>query len=89
MEGLAPEDRLSDGIIYEQYEGDIMDQIKSETLANEQRYRLEMASYEGAYVRDDWQCPFCGEARMDYLFLHEEDSDCVSCNSCGKVYRID
>jgi predicted RNA-binding Zn-ribbon protein involved in translation (DUF1610 family) len=33
----------------------------------------------------DYPCPYCSEARIDYL--EWEDDDIIKCISCGRSYR--
>jgi rubredoxin len=37
-------------------------------------------------VKREWACPHCGERRMDWLA--NDGDDTVTCETCGKVYRI-
>ena len=38
-------------------------------------------------VPEELGCPDCGERRVDYLEI-DEDDEIVTCSTCGRVYRV-
>ncbi len=41
---------------------------------------------EDELVAEEWSCPRCGERRMDWLEVQEDDS--IECATCGQRYEL-
>ena len=40
-------------------------------------------------VSDGFECPWCGEPRVDWLVLDADGSEDVHCQTCGGTYNIE
>ena len=65
---------------------DVQTAVRERVLSATPRAEAEPEGDAGDLVREEWRCPSCGERRMDWLPIQDDES--VRCGTCGLQYRL-